>query len=153
MVTSIGNESTVNELLSNLCRLDFAAAEAYDDALRHLEDPESKSRLADFKADHIRHTEDLGRLLRALGEDVPTGGGMKSLFTQGKVMLAGLIGDRQILQAMSHNEADTTTAYERAVTHSGVTGATLEVLQRNLADERRHKQWLDSRIQMLARAA
>jgi rubrerythrin len=153
MVTPIGNESSVGELLGNLCRLDYAASEAYDDAIRHIDDAESKARLVDFRADHVRHTEDLGRLLQEMGEDIPSGGGMKSMLTQGKVMLASLMGDRQVLQAMSTNETDTNTAYERAVRHPGVAADVLAVLERNLADERRHKQWLDSRIQILARAA
>jgi rubrerythrin len=154
MVTTIGNENSIVGLLGNLRTLDFAASEAYDDAIRNLDDPDAKSQLANFKADHVRHTEELGRLLQQMGEEVhPSRGGMKSLFTQGKVLLAGLIGDRQILQAMSTNETDTNTAYERAVQNPAVTADVLAVLERNLADERRHKQWIDSRIQLLARAA
>ena len=45
---------------------------------------------------------------------------MKALLTKGKVVIAGLMGDEAILQAMRTNEADTNTAYERAVNFKGL---------------------------------
>jgi rubrerythrin len=155
MTTTVGNEESLTDLLKNLRTLDLAASEAYTDAIQHLDDPEAQAQLTAFKADHIRHASDLGQLLQELGEagDIPQTGGLKSLWTQGKVLFASLGGDRQILQAMSSNEADTNIAYERAVQHMAASGELLAVLQRNLADERRHKQWIDSRMAQLARAA
>jgi hypothetical protein len=81
-----------------------------------------------------------------MGATPPEGGDMKSLLTQGKVMLGSLVGDQAILEAMRSNEADTNTAYERAVGHPGVEGATREVLKRGLADERRHCEWVLSAL-------
>ena len=50
-----------------------------------------------------------------MGRTPPKEGDMKALLTKGKVVIAGLMGDEAILQAMRTNEADTNTAYERAV--------------------------------------
>ena len=61
---------------------------------------------------------------------------MKALLTKGKVVIAGLMGDEAILQATRTNEADTNTAYERAVKLSGLPSNTRDVLQRGLEDER-----------------
>lgn len=54
------------------------------------------------------------------------------------MVIAGLMGDESLLQAMRTNEADTNTAYERAVNFKGVQANTRDVLQRGLEDERRH---------------
>jgi len=67
---------------------------------------------------------------------------MKALLTKGKVVIAGLMGDEAILQAMRTNEADTNTAYERAVNFKGLQANTRDVLQRGLEDERRHCEWI-----------
>jgi rubrerythrin len=156
MATTVGTEDNLMDLLQDLRKLDLAASDAYEDAIHHIDDADAKAQLANFKADHVRHTEDLGRLLQEMGQapqDLPQSGGLKSLLTQGKVMVAGLMGDRQILQAMATNENDTNVAYERATQHPGLSGDVRAVLERNLSDERRHKQWIDARIQLLARAA
>jgi hypothetical protein len=43
---------------------------------------------------------------------------------------------------MKTNEEDTNTAYDRAVVYPGLDAETRAVLQRNLVDERRHREWL-----------
>ncbi len=58
------------------------------------------------------------------------------------MVIAGLMGDEFLLQAMRTNEADTNTAYERAVNFKGVQANTRDVLQRGLEDERRHCEWI-----------
>ena len=52
------------------------------------------------------------------------------------------MGDEAILQAVRINEAETNTAYERAVKFSGLPSNTQDVLQRGLEDERRHCEWI-----------
>jgi hypothetical protein len=58
--------------------------------------------------------------LSGMGRNPPKEGDMKSILTKGKVVMAGLIGDKAIFEAMRMNEADTNTAYERAVNFEGV---------------------------------
>ena len=43
---------------------------------------------------------------------------------------------------MRTNEADTNTAYERAVEFDGLPSTTRDILQRGLEDERRHRLWV-----------
>ena len=50
------------------------------------------------------------------------------------------MGDEAILQVRT-NEADTNTAYERAVNFKGLQANTRDVLQNGLA-ERRHCEWI-----------
>ena len=74
-----------------------------------------RNALAEFERDHLRHITELGDILSSMGRTPPKEGDMKALLTKGKVVIAGLMGDEAILQAMRTNEADTNTAYERAV--------------------------------------
>lgn len=135
--------------LKELVKLDFDAIEAYDAAIERLEEPEFVDKLTEFREDHRRHTENLGALLRNLNEDVPEGPDMKRMLTEGKVVIAGLGGDKAILRAMQANEKVTNTAYEKALQANGTDAATRETLQRNLDDERRHKAWIDGKVEEL----
>ena len=50
---------------------------------------------------------------------------------------------------MKTNEDDTNTAYERAVKHEEADGVR-PIFEKNLADERRHRAWLESTIATLS---
>lgn len=142
MVTTIGNETEAQALLYDLIELDYDAIAAYDAAIDRLEDASQKQALASFREDHVRHTENLAPFLRELGSEVPQSGNAKQVLTKGKVVMADLMGDKAILEAMRTNEDDTNTAYSRAVAHPDVTAECRRVLEQNLADERRHCAWI-----------
>jgi uncharacterized protein (TIGR02284 family) len=142
MVTSIGTESSVDALLEDLIQLDYDAAAAYQSAIDRLDNQRWRATLAQFKEDHVRHTRELSGILSRLGRTPPEEGDAKAWLTQGKVVIAGLMGDKAILTAMRTNEADTNTAYERAVEHKDLPAGASAVLDRNLQDERRHCAWI-----------
>ncbi len=146
MATLVGTEKDLNSLMIDLIELDYDAAEAYQAAIDRLEDSTSRSKLMEFKADHIRHAQDLGKVLRESGREPPTQGNIKRILTKGKVVIAGLVGDRAILRAMKSNEDDTNRAYERAVNNDVAPAQVKDLLRRNLADERRHRQWIEDRL-------
>ena len=150
MVTTVGTESDLSDLVQDLVQLDLAAIEAYNGAIERLSNVEYKAQLGRFRDDHIEHTRVLGEWLRSQGESVPESGGAKQMLTTGKVALAGLIGDKQILTAMKTNEDDTNTAYERASNHEEADGVR-PIFQKNLGDERRHRAWLEATIAKLER--
>jgi uncharacterized protein (TIGR02284 family) len=142
MTTTVGTENTLEDLLEDLIALDYDAADAYQAAIDRLENARFKQKLMEFKGDHLRHIEELGEILAGMGRTPPKEGDMKSLLTKGKVVMAGLIGDKAILEAMRTNEADTNTAYERAVKFQGLALTARDALQRGLEDERRHCEWI-----------
>jgi len=142
MTTTVGTENTLESLLEDLIQLDYDAADAYQAAIDRLENSSYRTRLAEFNRDHLRHSTELGEILSDMGRTPPKEGDMKALLTKGKVIIAGLMGDEAVLQAMRTNEADTNTAYERAVNFKGLQANTREVLQRGLEDERRHCEWI-----------
>ncbi len=151
MATTVGTESTLEDLLSDLIQLDYDAATAYSAAIDRLENAHFRDALSRFKQDHLRHTQDLGRILSAMGKTPPKEGDAKSLLTKGKVVLGGLMGDKAILQAMKTNEDDTNTAYERAVKHRDADSRTQAALDRALDDERHHRDWMLETIGQLDR--
>ncbi len=148
MVTMVGKtEDTAEGLLSNLIKLDYDAAEAYEAAINRLENEKYKTKLRAFHQDHIRHTENLGQILQKMHKNVPTGPDEKRFLTQGKVVLANLFGDKAILRAMRSNEDDTNTAYENALKHEKVTPEIRKILEENLKDERNHRKWIMDEIE------
>ena len=71
---------------------------------------------------------------------------MKVVLTKGKVVLANLAGDEAILAAMLANEELTNKRYEKAVKAKSLDAATRKVVESNLRDERRHREWLKTRV-------
>src|SRR3954465_8787011 len=147
MVTTVGTESDVLSLFEDLVHLDYDAAAAYQSAIDRLENPAWRATLAQFKEDHIRHTREVGDLLARLGRTPPQEGDAKQLLAQGKVVIAGLMGDKAILRAMRTNEDDTNTACARGVAHRDVPPGAEDVLERALRDERRHCAWMLEQIE------
>lgn len=145
MATTVGTESDLVDMLNNLIQLDYDAIDAYDTAIDRLDSAEYKARLREFREDHARHTRDLGDAVAELGGKPAKQGGAKSMMTRGKVMMADLLGDTAILQAMKSNEDDTNTAYERAEQAAAGTPAATAV-QAGLKDERHHRAWIEQAL-------
>lgn len=142
MVTTVGTEHSLKDLLSDLIQLDFDAASAYQAAIDRIENQSFRTSLSQFREDHLRHTRELGAILRAAGHAPPHEGDMKEMLTKGKVVIGGLMGDRAILRAMQTNEDDTVTAYERAVEFKDASPETRGTLEHACDDERRHRAWI-----------
>lgn len=147
----MANEELVKQL-NDLIALDYDAIEAYQAAIERLEDPDGRAQLRSFLGDHERHTTELAVHVRQLGGAPVTGGGFQRFLTKGKVVLANLAGDAAILKAMRSNEEQTNRGYEDGLREADRLNAPRDVrmtLQRNLADERRHRSWIESRIGVL----
>ncbi len=149
MVTTVGTESTLASRLTHLVTLEYNAIEAYEAAINRLDDSECKKKLEEFMADHKRHTETVGAHLKSMNESVPDEPGLKSILTQGKVLIGGLMGDKAILQAMKTNEDDTNSAYSNALEHDDMPKDVRSTLEENLEDERRHRAWIEEKIKKM----
>ena len=149
MVTLVGMETEVVDLLMDLIKLDYDAIDAYNSAIQKLKDKSIADQMRSFRDDHERHTKNLRPFVQELGGKAPTGGDMKSLLTTGKVAIGALMGDKAILMAMKTNEDDTNTAYERATQHKNMTAEMKKVLNSNLSDERRHRTWIEQTLKKM----
>lgn len=143
----MGSEKTIKNL-NELIELDYDAIAAYQEAIDRIDTDAYKAKLSEFLDDHQRHIEELTSLVRNEGGEPAKEGDGKKILTQGKVMLADMAGDKAILKAMKTNEEETTTKYQKAVDddHSREVQS---VLEKGLADERRHKAWLEETLDKL----
>ena len=146
MATMVGTEKQLDSLLNALLELDYDAIEAYRAAIARLDNAEDRKQLATFMADHERHTRELTSLVAAMGKQPSKGADLKQWLTKGKVIIAGLVGDSAILAAMKTNEDDTNVAYERAFQRTDLPSDVRIVIERNLADERRHRAYIEARL-------
>ncbi|HYE34249.1 ferritin-like domain-containing protein [Methylocaldum sp.] len=146
MPTLIGNEDSFIDTLTNLIELDFDAVAAYEAAIKRLDDGAIGDQLGQFMSDHQRHIQELSHIVRDLGRVPPIEADFKAVLTQGKVIIGNIAGDKGILQAMKSNEDDTNQAYSQALQRTDILPQARPVLQRNLADERRHRAWIEERL-------
>jgi rubrerythrin len=145
MTTFVGNQELFVDALIELVELEYAAAEAYTEAIKNLKNPGYKQKLQDFEKDHLRHIDELSSVLKKHNAEVPTASSFgKEMLVKGKTFLASLIGDDQILSAMLSNELDTNTAYAKMTSRKDQWEETEDILHKAFQDEKRHKEWLES---------
>ncbi|MDY8110200.1 DUF892 family protein [Fulvimarina sp. 2208YS6-2-32] len=143
MATTVGNESDISDLVTNLIYLEHDAIAAYESTIEKLSDKALAAQVQRFLEDHRQHLSTLNNMAAELGIDAPTSGDMKGLLTTGKIAMANLMGDASILKAMKTNEDDTVTAYERASRHEGAIAQSRAFFDKALADEVRHREWME----------
>jgi rubrerythrin len=145
MVTTVGTESDVRTLVTDFIQLEHDAIAAYETCMERLDSSFRRERIAEFLSDHERHLRELHDIARQVGAEIPDEPGMKSVLTTGKVALADMMGgDGAILKAMSTNETDTVTAYERGMRHEDLDVESRSVFERAHSDEQRHKSWMEA---------
>jgi rubrerythrin len=145
MATLVGTQHHFADALKALIELDYDAVEAYEAAIKRIENTEYKQKLDGFREDHLRHIRDISKLLEQQNESAPTGPDhTKQYLAKGKVIMAGLIGDKTILSALSSNETDTNTAYDKMLERTDLWEGAKEIIKKGAEDEHRHKAWLES---------
>ena len=149
MVTMVGMQGDFSSAVKDLIELEYDTVEAYEAALNRLDNESYKKKLQEFLGDHRRHIQEFSNLLRTHEEEAPTGPSVgKQWITKGKVVLASMVGDKTILSAMSSNEIDTNTAYERIQEFKDIWDDAHDLIDRAFEDEKRHKAWLDAEIKV-----
>jgi Domain of unknown function (DUF2383) len=134
-------------LLNRLIQLDHSAVEAYKIAVTRLDPVSDRAEIGTFLADHRRHVDELGIVVRNLGGEPVSPSDLRQVLARGRVDLSGLTGEGALVEAMRKCEAETTTLYEDAVSQPGIPVDVLAVLERNLVDERKHHAWILARLE------
>ncbi|MFN7710103.1 MAG: DUF892 family protein [Holosporales bacterium] len=145
MITKVGMQGNFLDALTDLIELEYDAVEAYQTAINRLRNDHIKQQFEDFLRDHQRHIQEGSDYLNRQGREAPRSASAKSIITQGKVVIADIMGDTAILRAMRSNELDTNTAYERMVQMAPQDCS--EMLRRAYEDERRHLNWIETQLQ------
>jgi uncharacterized protein (TIGR02284 family) len=146
MATMVGTQKNLVDALDALLELDYDAIEAYKAAIDRVDDADDKAHLRTFLADHQRHVSELRPIITRLGGSPSEGPDVKQWLTKGKVVIMALAGDKAVMMAMKTNEDDTNAAYERVTARDDLTPDIRTVLERNLGDERRHREWIEARL-------
>jgi rubrerythrin len=144
MATTVGTESTIQDLVRDLILLERDAIAAYESTIEKLSDKTFSAKIEEFRQDHLQHLDVLQEIAAETGGEAPAEGDAKQYLTTGKVAMAKLMGDGAILRAMKTNEDDTVTAYERASTHDDALPKSRAFFEKALADERRHREWMQA---------
>ncbi len=141
---AIGTADDFGTLITNLITLEHDAIAAYETVIERLDNDAYRREIEGFKTDHDRHMRELKELATAAGAEIPAEGDMKEYLTTGKVALADMVGnDEAILKAMATNETETVAAYRNASANAVVPAAHRPIFERALADEQRHKAWME----------
>jgi rubrerythrin len=140
--------SKVIDVMNDKIQLDLDAMVAYDKAIEACDNSEVKAALAEFRSDHVRHVQDLSEAVLRAGAEPQRTRDLKGFVIQGFTEIVSH-GDRSALMAMRGNEELTNRLYEAALKRD-LTPDVRALLEKNLADERRHLAWikdaLDRRI-------
>ncbi|WP_017965258.1 ferritin-like domain-containing protein [Rhizobium leguminosarum] len=150
MVTMVGNESSIEKLVTDLLYLEHDAIAANESFIERLGNKEFSAKIAMFREDHLQHLQVLNEMARELGVEAPTEGDMKQMLTTGKIALADIMGDAAILRAMKTNEDDTVSAYERASRHEDAIPASKAFFMKARQDEERHREWMSTTAEKLS---
>lgn len=134
------------EVLKALIAADYDAISAYRAAIDRLSNEGARATLLSFQEDHERHVEQLTLFIEELGVRAPSRGDLMGLVAKGRVVFGNVAGDQGILAAMRSNEDDSNNSYERALEVSGLPEPIRKVVMANLADERRHRGWIDDHV-------
>lgn len=141
-------KSNIVEKLNDLIEMDYDAISAYQAAIERLENPHYRDQLNVFMQDHENHIAVLSQIVCQEGGAPPDKGDLKKILTNGSVHIAQLAGDDGILKAMQLNEVMTNNLYEENV-EEAFPEPVNSILQDHLADERRHKEWLETTLHHL----
>lgn len=133
--------------LNNLIQLDLDAIKAYDQAIEACDHPMIKSRLTEFRSDHVEHVDNLSAHVRALGGVPEQSRDLKGLLIEGFTAITAH-GDRSALVAMSGNEQITNRRYEAAVNMPELTEEIRATVEKNRKDEARHLLWINEALDL-----
>ncbi|NMH60580.1 DUF892 family protein [Alteromonas ponticola] len=134
-------------LLSDLCHLEYDAVAAYEETLEKIKEDNLKRTIAAFCKEHREHIVNLNELLEQNDAQKVTNTDLKEVLTKGKVMIAAMINDKAILEAMHMNENVTTEAYEKALKNDQLTISERAVIEKHYEDEKLHKDWFAEMVQ------
>jgi rubrerythrin len=142
MATSEALINTLNRLL----QLDHDAVEAYEQAIKRLDNAQCRAKLQGFQTDHRRHIDELKACITAYEGRPADHRDLKGYVMTGLTALQSMAGDEAALKAMQANEGGTNDAYEDAADDRRLPDEVQELVARNRNDEARHLEWLNRAI-------
>jgi len=149
MGTMIGTEVRSEKVLEHLLEYEYDVLEAYRAAKGRLSHSEEVAMVGSFEREHLEQIQILARIARTAVERLPREGDWRQILTEGKVVIAGLVGELAVLRAVSHNERNVLNAYERASLRKDLPEEVRAVLMLHRNGARRRHKWLSERVEQL----
>lgn len=147
MVTIRGREVDVSRFTYELLVLDMDAVETYRLAAERITDAGARRALREFMQDHERHVFELSPIVERLGSSAPPPPDLERI--KAKLTLSRMGGDRGVLAGLKAMEDATNLAYGQGAADEALDDEVRDVVERGLEDERRHRAWLEERIEEL----
>lgn len=138
---------SVVKLLSDLAQLDIDAIEAYDQALKNIDEPIIHTSISSFRDDHIKHVDDLAEKIIALGATPPNRSkDIKGFIIKGFTAIRSSTGTEGALKAMQTNEKLTNAKYKEAF-ETELPFDVKALIEKNYSDERRHLAYIEQTLE------
>lgn len=134
--------------LNDLLQLDIDAVNAYEQALKQIDNSDIHSNIESFRQDHLRHIMDLKEIIRKhSGSPVQSTPDLKGYLLEGFTALRSVTGTKGALSAMEANEKITSKNYGDALQEDILFPADVkELLLKNFADETRHLEYITNAL-------
>ena len=143
------NEKNLIEALSNLVQLHMDAVQAYDQALKEIDDPIIRDRLLKFQDDHRNHIGRLSKKIEALGGQPPEySQDIKGYVIEAFAAIRSFTGLKGALAAMKTIEEITNRYYGEVVSWDAPS-AVKEVLRTFFSEEKVHLDYITSNLQAM----
>ena len=143
------NEKNLIEALSNLVQLDIDAVQAYDQALKEIDDPIIRDRLHKFQDDHRNHISGLSKKIEALGGQPPKySQDIKGYVIEAFAAIRSFTGLKGALAAMKTIEEITNRYYGEVVSWDAPS-AVKEALRTSFSEEKVHLDYITSNLQAM----
>lgn len=139
-------DQSMLDRLNSLIQLDIDATYCYDEAIKRTEDRDIAATLQTYRGDHEKHIDDLSEIVTGNGGKAPKRTpDMQGLLLQGITALRSVTGTEGALKAMEMNEKKTNEEYGKAQDWD-VSPSIHAVLERDLDDEKRHLEFVQSKL-------
>jgi len=146
--SDVMNSKNIISKLEDLVALEFNTIETYEAAIERIENLDYRATMTEFLSEHEQHLMQLCDAIIQEGGTPPKGADFKQFLTKGPVIIAGIGGDKAVLQAMLLNESLTNKLYENA-NEEVFPGYIQLMLKQALGDVRHHRVWIESAIEQL----
>jgi uncharacterized protein (TIGR02284 family) len=142
---AVTDQQRMIERLNDLIALDHDAVGAYEAAITRIDIESLRMSLREFQNDHLRHIQDLSRVVLSLGGTPRQKPDVKGFLLKGFTAITSMMGNEAALKAMQGNEKLTNRSYEHALKESW-TEDVRTIIERNFRDEQRHLAFIENAL-------
>jgi demethoxyubiquinone hydroxylase (CLK1/Coq7/Cat5 family) len=145
------NAESYIKQLCDLSQLDIDAVNAYETALKHIDDPKIHQEIEQFRQDHLTHVKDLNNLIQKYGGTPPEfTKDLKGYGIEMMTALRSIVGMKGALKAMKTNEILVNKKYAQSFENTGIFPEDIRsLIQKNYGDEKRHLTYIEDALRLL----